>query len=163
MKRFIFLGVLLCLILGGCQLPTAISPKAGAPPTFPQLSIQQIPRDFKPLTREQQLERLHDLVEFREHLDRYLDVAHKTILKEDYLTSEEWARLCHPTSFFKEINIPPKPNIRDDGSLSDDEIIRKLVNRVKELVNSMRLHNEDFRSALKRFNETCRYNDLLNR
>lgn len=157
------IGILLLLLLGGCQLPGNIVPKAASPPKFPTLSIQTIPQDFKGLTEEEVDARIKKMIRFKDHIDRYVDVVYKDVLHKSYTTHEEWMLMCHPSSYFKEIDIPPKPSIKDDGSMTDNEIIMKLVSRIKELVNSMRRHNEDFRSALIRFNKTCQHPSLLSK
>ena len=156
MKLKSWVSILTCFFVGGC-----VAPKGGAPPDLPVLQIHTIEQDFAKMTPDMQRSYTKILLSYRDHLDLYLDVVHSHVFNRAYLTTEEWSKLCHPSRYFEKIAIPKKPNLKDDGTQTDSEIIIKLVQRINELVNAMRMHNKDIQTALNRFNETCARNEVL--
>ena len=151
-----WISIVICFLIGVC-----VAPRGGAPPDLPTLSTQHIQQDYAQMSPEVQRLHIQTLLAYRDHLDRYLDVVYQVVFHRPYLTTEEWLRHCHPSQYFREITIPKKPNLKDDGTHTDSEIILQLVQRINMLVNNMRHHNEDFRTALNRFNKTCAHAEAL--
>lgn len=122
---------------------------------LPSLSIQEIPHIYDNARAEDIARHLKQLSGYNGHVNRYI----VEICKRHHNEDAEIKRLCDRQCAFADdvpmIVIPPRVAIKDDGSLTDDEIIIRLVDHINYLKTVMREHNDAHQLLINDNKRSC--------
>lgn len=147
----VYIKVGLCIIaLVGCTFNPPPHAYDG-PPLPPKISYE-----YNKMSQSQIERTLHYLSNYQRILDHYIESISETILDREYISIDDRVHLCRATEYIKTIELPPKPNIRDDGRLSDDVIISKLADYIKQLTDRIKKYNARVDELRKMYEEQCR-------
>lgn len=150
---------LICLpLLVSCTILNPYSARSHeGPPLPPKISYEYT--QMSPAEVEKTLKHLTD---YQRILDQYIESISETLLDKEYVSLDDRTQLCQASAYIHEIELPPKPILRDDGRDTDDEIILKLVTYVKRLTEKITGHNKRVSLLRKEYNRQCLIKKPLN-
>lgn len=138
-------------LLGSCTLISDYTFRSHeGPPLPPRISYEYTHMGPKEVEAT-----LNRLMRYQRALDQYIESVSETILDKDYVTSADRAQFCKASLYIHEIELPPKPKIKDDGRDTDDAIILKLVNYIKRLTEKITGHNRQVEHLKKEYDRLC--------
>lgn len=120
------------------------------PPLPPRISY-----DYTSMSPPEVEKTLKHLADYQRILDQYIESISETILDKEYVSLDDRAQLCKASAYLHEIELPPKPILKDDGREDDDQIIVKLVQYIKRLTEKITGHNQQVVSLRKEYNRLC--------
>lgn len=144
--------LLFCLpILVGC---TALNPYGTrsheGPPIPPKISYE-----YTQMSTVEIEKTLKHLIDYQRILDQYIESISETLLDKEYVSLDDRLHFCQASTYIHEIELPPKPKIKDDGRDTDDEIILKLVTYIKSLTEKITGHNKRVVLLRQEYNRLC--------
>lgn len=138
------------LFVGGCVIHTGPPNYLSGPPYPPQLSY-----DYSKMSREEIERTIKHLIEYQHMLDQYIEDVTETLLDREYVSLTDKSHLCLASVYIKEIELPEKLKIKDDGTHSDDVIISKLVSYIKRLTDKVRDYNRHVGKLREEYDRLC--------
>lgn len=138
------------LFIGGCVIHTGPPNYFSGPPYPPQIAY-----DYSKMTKEDIERTIKHLVEYQHMLDQYIEDVSETLLDREYVSLTDRSHLCLANVYIREIELPEKPKIEDDGTHSDDVIISKLVSYIKRLTDKVREYNKQVGKLREEYNRLC--------
>lgn len=124
------------------------------PISLPTFDIRNIQSEYEGKSETETREKLKELKFYNKLVDRYIEHVYEEILNEPYLSRSELVLVCS-ARLFETYQLPPPPQLKDNGKYSDDFIILSLVQYVKRVKQSVERFNDKVKARQEEYNKRC--------